>query len=129
MGIRSQLHTDKTTRKKISFSIISKMQRQVINQARKSHKLFGTAKMSERRAHQSIKEVENLRQRPVKDFATWYETCGISGETKVFLQKIGCGNTEVLNLGKDYPERLPEQFKSLDVNNLREYLLNLKLQS
>merc|ERR1712035_8029 len=106
-----------------------KMQRQVINQARKSHKLFGTAKMSERRAHQSIKEVESLRQRPVKDFATWYETCGTSGETKVFLQKISCGNTEVLNLGKDYPERLPEQFKSLDVNNLREYLLNLKLQS
>merc|ERR1711976_1159089 len=106
---------------KKSFSIISKMQRQVINQARKSHKLFGTAKSSERRAHQSIKEVESLRQRPVKDFATWYETCGISGETKVFLQKIGCGNTEVLNLGKDYPERLTEQFKSLDVNNLREY--------
>merc|ERR1711893_45937 len=126
---RSLLHTDKITRKKNSFSIISNMQRQVINQARKSHKLFGTAKMSERRAHQSIKEVESLRQRPVKDFATWYETCGISGETKVFLQKIGCGNTEVLNLGKDYPERLPEQFKSLDVNNLREYLLNLKLQS
>merc|ERR1712170_294126 len=125
MGIRSLLHTDKTTRK----NIISKMQRQVINQARKSHKLFGTAKMSERRAHQSIKEVESLRQRPVKDFATWYETCGISGETKVFLQKISCGNTEVLNLGKDYPERLPEQFKSLDVSNLREYLLNLKLQS
>merc|ERR1711972_1140333 len=126
---RSQLHTDKTTRKKHSFSINQKMQRQVINQARKSHKLFGTAKMSERRAHQSIKEVESLRQRPVKDIATWYEPCGISGETKVFLQKIGCGNTEVLNLGKDYPERLPEQFKSLDVNNLREYLLNLKLQS
>merc|ERR1711976_1094847 len=126
---RSLLHTDKTTRKKFSFSIISKMQRQVINQARKSHKLFGTARMSERRAHQSIKEIEGLRQRPVKDFATWYETCGISGETKIFLQKIGCGNTEVLNLGKDYPESLPEQFKSLDVNNLREYLLNLKLQS
>merc|ERR1711912_135901 len=88
------------------------------NQVRSSHKLFRTAKMSERRAHQSIMEVESLRQRPVKDFATWYETCGISGETKVFLQKIGCGNTEVLSLKKDYPENLPEEFKSLDVNNL-----------
>merc|ERR1712244_91324 len=113
----------------INFKKYQNMQRQVINQVRSSHKLFRTAKMSERRAHQSIMEVESLRQRPVKDFATWYETCGISGETKVFFQKIGCGNTEVLSLGKDYPENLPEEFKSLDVNNLREYLLNLKMQS
>merc|ERR1712117_331953 len=124
-----QYHTKTKPHVNLQKKIQRNMQRQVINQVRSSHKLFRTAKMSERRAHQSIKEVESLRQRPVKDFATWYEICGISGETKVFLQKIGCGNTEVLSLGKDYPERLPEEFKSLDVNNLREYLLNLKMQS
>merc|ERR1712027_17989 len=122
---RLNLHSKRITHTKKK----TKMQRQVINQVRSTHKLFRTAKMSERRSHQSIKEAECLRQRPVKDFATWYETCGISGETKVFLQKISCGNTEVVNLGKDYPENLPEEFKSLDVNNLREYLLNLKMQS
>merc|ERR1712117_609616 len=118
-----QYHTQKKPH------IFKKMQRQVVNQVRSGHKLFRTAKMSERRAHPSIKEVESLRQRPVKDFATWYKTCGISGDTKVFLQKIGCGNTEVVSLAKDYPEKLPEEFKNLDVSNLREYLLNLKMQS
>merc|ERR1711874_512917 len=126
MGIRLNLHSKRITHRK---KPTKKMQRQVINQVRSSHKLFRTAKMSERRSHQSIKEAENLRLRPVKDFATWYETCGISGETKVFLQKISCGNTEMVNLGKDYPEMLPEEFKNMDVNNLREYLLNLKMQS
>merc|ERR1712186_160882 len=126
MGL-DQYHTQKKPHTYLKRSY--KMQRQVVNQFRSSHKLFRTAKMSERRAHQSIKEVESLRQRPVKDFATWYETCGISGDTKVFLQKIGCGNTEVVSLGKDYPENLPKEFKSLDANNLREYLLNLKMQN
>merc|ERR1712014_206227 len=122
MGIISNLHSEKIIHTHIFL-------KKSIKHVRSTHKLFRTAKMSERRSHQSIKEAECLRQRPVKDFATWYETCGVSGDTKVFLQKISCGNTEVVNLGKDYPESLPEEFKTLDVNNLREYLLNLKMQS
>ena len=104
------------------------MQRQLANQVRASHKLFRTAKMSERRSHQSIKEVECLRQRPVKDFATWYEK-GLDGETKVFLQKIKCGNTEQISLPESYPEMLPEQFMKMDVKTLREYLECLKKQT
>merc|ERR1712110_58118 len=102
------------------------MQKQLTNQVRSSHKLFRTAKMSERRSHQSIKEAECLKQRPVKDFATWYEK-GIDGKTKVFLQKIACGSTSEISLCEQYPNRLPEEFRLMDVKTLREYLLRLKL--
>ena len=101
------------------------MQHQLANQVRSSHKLFRTAKMSERRSHQSIKEVECLRQRPVRDFATWYEK-GNDGNTKVFLQKIDCGSTFEINLCSRYPAKLPKEFKLNNSENLREYLQQLK---
>jgi len=81
--------------------------------------------MSERRSHQSIKEIECLRQRPVKDFATWYEK-GVAGETKVFLQKIGCTDTSEISFPAQYPNRLPEEFVNMDVKSLRDYLEGLK---
>lgn len=104
------------------------MQRQIATQVQSSMKLFRTAQMSERRSHQSIKEIECLRQRPVKDFATWYSK-GDAGETRVFLQKIGCTDTSEIRFSAQYPKRLPEEFTNMDVTSLRQYLESLKAQN
>merc|ERR1712127_1026668 len=131
MGIRSKITLNQpihTIQLNFNQQIFQKMQRQITNQVQSSMKLFRTAQMSERRSHQSIKEIECLRQRPVKDFATWYSK-GDAGETKVFLQKIGCTSTSEISFSAQYPSSLPEEFKSMDVTSLREYLESLKAQS
>merc|ERR1712071_689391 len=128
MGIRSKNTPNKPIHTIISTKFIKKMQRQIANQVQSSMKLFRTAQMSERRSHQSIREIECLRQHPVKDFATWYSK-GDAGETRVFLQKIGCTNTSEISFSAQYPSSLPEEFKNMDVTSLREYLESLKAQS
>merc|ERR1712166_80440 len=128
MGIRSKNTPNKPIHT-IQLNSSKKMQRQIANQVQSSMKLFRTAQMSERRSHQSIREIECLRQRPVKDFATWYSKGDAAGETKVFLQKIGCTNTSEISFSAQYPSSLPEEFKNMDVTSLREYLESLKAQS
>merc|ERR1712168_1663812 len=91
-------------------------------------KLFRSARMTERRAHQGIKEAECLRSRPVPGIATWYEKVGNQGETKVFLQKIGCGDFTEIHLSEQYPNILPKEFELLNAKNLRDYSQLMKQQ-
>merc|ERR1712141_489589 len=103
------------TKSIIHISYTKKMQKQLAKST--TQKLFRSARMSEQRSHQGIKEAECLRQRPVQGIATWYEKVGNQGETKVFLQKIGCGSLSEIRLCEQYPQILPKEFKMMNAKS------------